>query len=215
MTKLLLLGGTGYAGTFIAQQAQNRNHQVTVLSRSQPTSPIEGVTYIQGSAEDDDILASTLNDIEVIVATVSPRGNMAGKVAPLYAKIAEQAAARNIRFIVVGGFSSLRPAPGAPRFFEDGSIPPEYRDEALELAGVFDALKDSAPENLDWVFISPAAAFGSYVDVADTGAYQLGGDVAVFDKKGESKISGADFAIGVVDETENKLHRAENISLTQ
>ena len=45
--------------------------------------------------------------------------------------------------------------------------------------------------------------------------YRLGTDVALFDENNESKISGADFAVGVVDEIENKQHHNENISLTQ
>ena len=169
MNKILVIGGNGYAGTFIANEAQKRNHEVIVLSRSQPVSPIDGIEYVQGSAEDAETLNSLLDRVDVIVATVSPRADMAGKVAPLYAKLAKQAAAHNVRFIVIGGFSTLRPAPRAPRFFEDGSIPDEYKDEALELASVFESLKETAPAELDWLFISPAAMFGAYAEVADTG----------------------------------------------
>ena len=212
--EILVIGGTGYAGTFIAKEAQKRNHEVVVLSRSQPTSPIEGVEYVQGSGDDTETLDSLLDTADVIVATVSPRADMAGKVAPLYAKIAKQATQHKVRFVVIGGFSTLRPTPGAPRFFEDGSIPEEYKNEALELASVFKALKDTASVD-DWLFISPAATFGAYAEVADTDQYRLGTDVAMFDENGESKISGADFAVGVVDEIENKQHHNENISLTQ
>lgn len=215
MNKILVIGGTGYAGTFIANEAQKRNHEVIVLSRSQPVNPIDGIEYIQASAEDAETLNSLFDRVDVIVATVSPRADMAGKVAPLYAKLAKQAAEHGVRFVVVGGFSTLRPAPDAPRFFEDGSIPPEYKDEALELASVFESLRETAPAKLDWLFISPAATFGAHAEIADTGKYRLGTDVAQFDENGESKISGADFAVGVVDEIENKQHHNENISLTQ
>lgn len=215
MSKILVIGGTGYAGTFITTEANRRNHDVVVLSRSKPSDPVEGVEYTQGSADDTGLVVDLLGKSDVVVATASPRGDMAGKLAGIYADVAKQAAEKNVRLVVIGGFSTLRSAPGAPRFFEDGSIPAEYRDEALELASVFEALKGSAPAELDWVFISPAAIFGSYVEVADTGKYQLAGDVALFDENGESKISGADFAIGVVDEIENNQHHGENISITQ
>ena len=215
MNKILIIGGTGYAGAFIAKEARKRNNEVVALSRSQPTDPIAGVEYVQGSASDAKILSDVMARADVVVATVSPRGNMAGQVAPLYAAIAKLAAEHNVRFIVVGGFSTLRPVAGAQRFFEDGSIPAEYRDEALELAAVLESLDNDTPQDLDWLFISPAAVFGAHAGVVDTGTYTLGGDVAIFDKNGESKISGADFAIGVVDEIENRQHHKVNISLVQ
>lgn len=215
MSRILIIGGTGFAGTFIAKEAQKRHHEVTVLSRSEPRLPIEGVKYVQGSAVDKELTAGLLAKSDVVVGATSPRGDMAGKVAPLYKELAQQAAEHGVRFIVIGGFSSLRPAVGAPRFFEDGNIPPEYKDEVLEIASVFEALKSDAPQSLDWLFVSPAAVFGVYVDVPDTGSYRIGGDVALFDEKGESKISGADFAIGVVDEIERKQHHEENISIAQ
>ncbi len=215
MKKILVVGGTGYAGVFIAKESQKRDHEVIVLSRSKPSSTIEGVEYVQGSAADADLLAGLLDRSDVVVAAASPRGDMSGKLASMYAEIAKQAAKHSVRFIVIGGFSSLRPAPGAPRFFEDGSIPLEYKDEVLELASVFEALKDAAPSDLDWLFISPAAVFGAYAEVADTGGYKIGNDVAIFDENGESKISGADFAIGVLDEIEGEQHHNENISLRQ
>lgn len=215
MTKILVIGGTGYAGAFIAKEASRRSHEVIVMSRSEPSDKIEGVEYVQGSASDAQLLSELLSKVDVVVATASPRGDMAGKLAPLYAQIAKQAAEHSVRFIVVGGFSTLRPSEGAPRFFEDGSIPAEYRDEALELVRVFESLKNDAPQDLDWLFVSPAATFGAYAEVADTGKYKVSGDIALFDDGGESKISGADFAIGIVDEIENSQHHNENISFVQ
>lgn len=63
--------------------------------------------------------------------------------------------------------------------------------------------------------IIPAGVFGAYATVADTGTYRAGNDVALFDEDGESKISGADFARGVVDEIESAKHNHENISFVQ
>ena len=57
------------------------------------------------------------------------------------------------RYLQVGGFSSLRPAPGAPRFVE-GEIPEEFREEALEGEVTRALLVEDSPADLDWVFIS-------------------------------------------------------------
>ena len=156
-----------------------------------------------------------LDGTDVVVGAVSPRGDMAGKVAPLYRERAKKAANYHARLIIIGGFSGLRSSKDAPRFFEDGGIPEEYKNEALELASVFDALKNDAPAELDWLFISPAAVFGAYANVADTGAYRMSDDAALYDQKGESRLSGADFALGVVDEIEANQHHRENISFAQ
>lgn len=212
MSNVLVIGGTGFAGSHIAKEAADRGHTVTVLSRSSAEHRIDAVRYVQGSAEDHELLDTLLSENDVVVAATSPRGNMAGKVAPLYESIAARAASHNVRFVIVGGFSSLRPSADEKRFFESGSVPAEYLDEAVELAGVFDNLKAHGPENLNWVFISPASTFGAYATVQDYGTYRESNDVALFDDNGDSGISGADFALGVVDEIEKNAHNRENIS---
>ncbi|CAN5410538.1 NAD(P)H-binding protein [soil metagenome] len=212
MSNILIIGGTGYAGNHIAKEATRRGHEVVVLSRSAPQTSLEDVQYVQGSALDLTVRTRLLDGADIVVLTVSPRGDMAGKVRQLYHDIATEAAERNVRLVIVGGFSSLRPAPGKPRFFESGNVPEEYLAEAVEIAGVFDDLKRDFTDNLRWVFISPAAVFGAYAEVDDYGTPRVGSDVAIFDESGESKISGADFAVGVVNEIENSGHDKENIS---
>lgn len=70
-----------------------------------------------------------------------------------------------------------------------------------------------APESLDWVFFSPAQQFGSYAPGETLGTYRLGGDVAFTDDAGVSAISGADFALAIVDEIENRAHTRAHVSV--
>ena len=67
------------------------------------------------------------------------------------------------------------------------------------LAGAALVVEDlpSTPETLDWVFVSPAAQFGSFAPGERLGRYRVGDDVAV-DPAGGA-ISGADYALGLVD----------------
>ena len=74
------------------------------------------------------------------------------------------------------------------------------------MAGVLDDLRVSAPE-LDWFYVSPAAAFGAWAPGEATGKYRIGGDVLLADENGDSNISGADFAAAIVAEIENRAHR--------
>jgi hypothetical protein len=213
--KILIIGGTGFAGRFIAREAHRRGHSVVALSRSAPKEKVEGVTYIQGSALDQGLRERLVSEADVVVAAASPRGDMAGKIGHLYTDLANEAAEQHVRLVVIGGFTSLRPAAGQPRFFETGNVPEEYKAEITEMISVLDHLKAGGPDDLHWIYVSPAALFGAHVQIADHGKPRKSGDVALFDENGESKISGADFAIGVVDEIETNEHDKENISFVQ
>src|SRR5437764_10355545 len=81
---------------------------------------------------------------------------MAGRLVEVYGRLAQSAADAGARYLQVGGFSSLRPAPGQPRFVE-GEVPEQFRAEALEGEATRQLLADDAPAQLDWVFISPPA----------------------------------------------------------
>ena len=122
--------------------------------------------------------------------------------------VARLAAAAGARLYIVGGFSSLRPAPGADRYISDLSgIPAELHPEITMGAAVLIEDLPSAPEELDWVFVSPAAAFGAHQPGERLGRYRLGDDVAVQPDGGG--ISAADYALGFLDLIEaGDQHRA-------
>lgn len=209
MAHITIIGGTGFTGSHIAEEAVGRGHEVTSLSRSQPAEPVEGVRYLTGSADEPE---QAVQGADVIVATISPRGESAGTLRRRYARLGELAAGSGARLVVIGGFSSLRPAPGAPRFAEGDDLPPQFADEARELNAVLDDLIQNAPEGLDWVFVSPAATYGSYAPKEEPrGSYRVGDDVALFDSEGASSIGGDDFAKAVIDEVETPTHSRSQI----
>jgi hypothetical protein len=199
MSHIVVIGGTGYAGSAIAQEAAARGHQVTAFSRSIPADPVEGVDYVQGDATDEEALAPVISGGHVVVAALAPRGPLAGLFREVNRTIARLADAAKARLFVVGGFSSLRPAAGAPRFVEDLSdVPAELHDEILAGAALIIEDLPSGPETLDWVFVSPAQNFGSFAPGERLGDYRVGDEVAVQPEDGGA-ISGADYAIGFVD----------------
>ncbi len=209
MSGITVIGGTGYAGSSIVKEAAARGHEVTALSRKAPAEPVEGVRYVQGSA---DTAGELVSGADVIVGALSPRAGSEGTLVETYTKLAERAAASGARLIVIGGFGSLRPAPGAPRFAEGDAMPPEFLPEAREMASVLGMLERDAPASLDWVFISPAASFGAFAPGERRGVYRSSvGGIAVFDREGPSAIGGEDFAIAVVDEIEQGAHRRAHL----
>lgn len=213
MARITVIGGTGYAGGAIATEAARRGHDVTALSRTAPPTPVPQVTYVTGTAFDAEVRDAAFAAADAVVLATSPRGDMAGRQLELAQALASRAEETGARLIVVGGFSSLRPAPGAPRFAE-GEIPPQYRDEALAGHSVLEMLL-AAPDALDWTFVSPASAFGAYAPSEPTGAYRLGGEVAILDDAGRSRLSAPGLALAVVDLIEAGTHRREHVSVVE
>ena len=198
MSRITVLGGTGYAGAAIVAEAASRGHQVTALSRTRPETPRPDVTYVQGDATDEPTLSDVVSGADVVVAALAPRGPLAGTFREVNRTVARLADAAGASLYVVGGFSSLRPAAGADRYVTDlSTVPAELHDEILAGAALILDDLPAAPESLDWVFVSPALNFGAHVPGDTLGTYLLGDEVAVRPEGGA--ISAADYALGVVD----------------
>jgi putative NADH-flavin reductase len=209
MSTVAIIGGTGYTGSNIAREAARRGHTVISWSRHRPAEPIEGVRYENGDAQD---AARIIDGADVVIAALSPRGDLEGRVLPLYQDYAKAASAAGARFIAIGGFSSLRPAPGQPRFAE-GDVPEPFRAEALEMEAFRAWITTEAPQDLDWLFVSPAGGYVSSAPGEPTGSYRIGGEVALFTEDGRSELSGADFGLAVMDLVDGGEHHREHLSV--
>ncbi|HEY6493507.1 MAG TPA: NAD(P)H-binding protein [Trebonia sp.] len=213
MSRISVIGGTGYAGSAIVAEAAARGHEVTALSRSLPDAPIPNVTYVQGDATDEATLSVPIEGADVVVAALAPRGRLAGTFRDVYRAIARLADAAGVPLFVVGGYSSLRPAPGADRFVTDLShVPAELHGEILAGAALIIEDLPAAPATLDWVFVSPALRFGAHVPGERLGRYRLGDDVAVQPEDGGA-ISAPDYALGLVDLIEKGDHHRAQVNL--
>ncbi|MEV7989612.1 NAD(P)H-binding protein [Micromonospora sp. NPDC085948] len=213
MSRITVIGGTGYAGSAIVAEAAARGHQVTALSRSVPSAPVPNVTYRQGDARDEATVSASIDGADVVVAALAPRGPLAGVFRDVYRAVARLADAAGVPLFVVGGYSSLRPAPGAERFVADLShVPAELHDEIRAGAALIIEDLPAAPATLDWVFVSPALRFGAYMPSEQLGRYRLGDDVAVAPEDGGA-ISAADYALGFVDLIEKGDHHRTQVNL--
>lgn len=212
MAKITVVGGTGYAGSHIVQAAAARGHEVTAYSRTLPEAQLPGVTYAAGSILDEAVSTAIVDDADVIVVALSPRGDMAGKVAPAIAALAEQVRAAGKRLGVIGGAGSLFVVEGGPKVADTAEFPAEIKPEADEMGHVLEDLRATA-DDLDWFFVSPAGGFGAWAPGVATGDFRLGGDVLLVDAAGESNISGADFAQAVIDEVETPAHSRQRFTV--
>lgn len=204
MARITVIGGTGYTGHHLVREAASRGHEVTSYSRSERGAPVPRVNYKLASVTDAAVQDEALSRIDAAIVALSPRADMAAQYEVVIARLSDLAAERGIRLGIVGGFSSLRPAPDAPRFIDTEQSPPERGREPRIVTKVLDTLLASAPENLDWFFVSPAAAYGAHAPGESLGRYRISGDVALFDEQGTSSISGSDFALAVIDDIEDE-----------
>lgn len=210
--KIIVLGGNGYAGSHIVREAAARGHEVVSLGRSQPTEPVADVHHELGSAADVATLERLVADADVVVGALSPfQPDTAAQFVSIYRAALAPIAKAGGRLVIIGGFSGLRPTEGAPRFIESGDVPPEYLEGVRITHSALELLQAEAPQELDWLYVSPAAQFGAFAPGERRGVYRKSGDVALFDAEGTSAIGGADFALAVLDEIESPTVRRAQI----
>lgn len=208
MSRITVIGGTGYAGSAIVREAVARGHEVVSISRNEPTDPtsrVEGVTYRTGSIADPSTVAAAAEGSSDLVVAVHGADAGGRPLLDLLPSLVDAATTAGARLSFVGGAGSSLLSEGGPRLVDSPEFNDEWKPEALAHAAVLDALREQDGE-LDWFYVSPAGLFGSWAPGEDTGAYRTGGDVLVTKEDGSSEISGVDFARAFVDEIEQRNH---------
>ena len=140
MARITILGGTGYAGAHIAQEAAARGHEVLAVSRRTPESPMEGVNYVSGDVLDEDFLTQLAGQSDVVMMALSPRGEMEGRVIEAARTLIPVATAAGVRLGVIGGAGALRVSEGGPRLIDTDGFPDEVKPESFEMVEVLEAL---------------------------------------------------------------------------
>ncbi|MCQ4147370.1 NAD(P)-dependent oxidoreductase [Rhodococcus qingshengii] len=210
MSKIAVFGGNGFAGIAIAKEAASRGHEVTVVARSAQSGTDTNV--VQGSVHDNTIVEQITADNDVVVVAIPAREIDGKRLLDAVTPLADAAARNGARIAVVGGAGSLLVSEGGPRVVDTPDFPDAYKGEALAHADVLDALR-ATDSNVDWFYVSPAAAFGAHAGVAPKGSFQLGGDILLTDAEGNSAIAGEDYAHAFVDEIETPAHRRQRFTV--
>lgn len=210
MSKIAVFGGNGFAGSAIAKEAASRGHEVTVVARSAQSGTDTNV--VQGSVHDNTIVEQITADNDVVVVAIPAREIDGKRLLDAVTPLADAAARNGARIAVVGGAGSLLVSEGGPRVVDTPDFPDAYKDEALAHADVLDALR-ATDSNVDWFYVSPAAAFGAHAGIAPKGSFQVGGDILLTDAEGNSAIAGEDYAHAFVDEIETPAHRRQRFTV--
>lgn len=204
MSKIAIIGASGYVGTALLNEAAKRGHQVSAFARHpEKITANANVTAVKADVLDTDGLAALLKGHDLVISAYNP-GWQEADIRNIHIKgsksITEAVKKAGIkRLIAVGGAGSLE-INGA-QLVDSPEFPAEYKEGAL---GARQALNDLKAENeLDWSFVSPAILL---VPGEATGTFRLGTDSPVFDDKGESKITVGDLAVAILDEAEQGKH---------
>jgi len=205
VTRLTVLGGTGYAGTAIVGEAAARGYQVTALSRTEPADPVPGVTYRTGSVLDDRAVGSTIDGAQAIVITLPPRGELAQVFAQTVDRIAKMASDIGARLGLLGGAGTLLATADGPKVYQTPEFPAAYVSDSHAADEALAILRESSAD-LDWFVLSPPLGFGAWAPGTATGTFRVGGDLLLTDEQGHSEISGADLATALVDELDAPAH---------
>jgi hypothetical protein len=218
--QILVYGATGKIGTHVVEEALQRGHLVTAVSRdpSRIKKQHENLTAVTGDLLDLQSIELLVEDKDIII--VSVRGMIGKDKKP--ENTLQYIATRNIvgqlrgvgggaaRLIHVGGSGSLEVEPGVlyadkiPRVFLPKSLEHEIQGQILALEFL------RTVNDIDWSYATPAKNF---TNGERTGEFRIGGDVLMEDDRGKSRISRADFAVALIDEAEKADHVQQRFSV--
>ena len=218
--RILVYGATGKVGSHVVDEALNRGHIVTAVSRdpSRIAQIRDNLSALQGDILDPESVASLAVDQNVLI--ISVRGIVGKSKDPNDAiqRIAPEIVVNVLRdigdgaprLIHVGGAGSLEVEPGV--LYAD-MLPKVFLPKSLELeiAGQVLALEYlQTVTDVGWSYATPAKNF---TNGKRTGTFRIGGDQLLEDSRGRSRISRADFAVALIDEAENAEYVQQRFSV--
>jgi uncharacterized protein len=193
--KIAIIGGTGNVGSRLVQEALDRHHAVTAISRHpKKLTPRAGMSEAQGDIGKPDELIPLLKGHDVIVSALRFHGTDAQQLIDVVRRSGVK------RYLVVGGAASLEVAPGQ-LLLNTPQFPDAYKAEATAAKTFLDTLRNI--QDLDWTYLSPSAFFGPG---ERTGKFRLADNTLLTAPDGKSSISYEDYAVAMLDEIEKPQH---------
>lgn len=205
--KIGVIAANGKSGKLITEEAVNRGLDVTAIVRKE-NKTVAPQSIIK------DIFDLTTEDLAPFDVVVDAFGEFREDKLHLHQDtiqhLSDILAHTNTRLIVVGGAGSLYVDDQLEtQLYNTADFPEAFKPLATSQGKALDELRKR--DDVRWTFISPAAEF--IADGKRTGDYILAGEQFTLNSKGESKISYADYAIGLIDEATEGTHIQERISV--
>ena len=218
--KILIYGASGKVGTHVVDEALNRGHVVTAVSRdpSRITQTHANLKGVQGNILDTESISSLAAGQDVIIISVrgvvgktkDPGDTVARLGVEKVVDVLRELEGDAPRLIHVGGAGSLEVKPGVlyadtlPKIFLPGKL-------ELEIAGQVLALQYlKTVKDVSWSYATPPKNF---TNGKRTGVFRIGGSQLMENSRGRSRVSRADFAVALIDEAENHEHAMQQFSV--
>ncbi|MGI5340846.1 NAD(P)-dependent oxidoreductase [Streptomyces sp. CA-181903] len=193
---IVIFGAGGRAGRQAVAEASRRGHTVTAVvrdpSRHRDLPP--GARVEAGDVTDEAAVAHLAADHEAAIsAAVDLSGNPHDFFTTSTRALTEGLRKAGVPRLTVVGLASVLPGPSGTPLMDEPGYPNEYRPFYLAHATGLELLRTST---LNWTYAAPAGDFDH--EGAPTGRYRIAehGDA-------DDRITYADFALGLLDETEH------------
>lgn len=206
--KVAIIGASGFIGSAILNEALSRGHDITAIVRNPEKVTVSNprLNVKKGDVIKEEELVSLLKGNEAVISAYSANDSST-YVKAITAIINATKKAGITRLLAVSGAGSLEVKPGV-QLLDTPEFPAEWKDGATATRDAFDVIKQVT--DLDWSVLSPAMVIEPG---PRTGVFRLGKDQVLFNDKGESKISTADFAVALLDELERPAHIKQRFTL--
>ena len=177
--RIAVIGATGKAGKLIVQEAVNRSHEVTAISRRpHPNTPAQH-TLVKNVTD------LTTTDFKAVDVVISALGSQ--QIVELTTHLGQILSGTDTRLVVIGGTGTLYTTPArTERLVDSPNFPAEYRKYAEAHAAASTSLRGIT--GLKWTAIGASGISEiSYADYASalvdeventTGAY-IGEQISV------------------------------------
>ncbi|TDW90181.1 hypothetical protein EV137_3993 [Kribbella pratensis] len=208
MSKILVIGARGRAGSAAVTEAQSRGHSVVGVARTTTAGQVVGdgtaTGLVVGDVTDAGRLAELAMGCDAVIAGVYDGGSDPGEFFPRAAQALVDALEKaGVRRLVWVGLASILPTADGTLLMDTDGYPREYRSFFLAHQAALDVFAQSS---LDWVSIAPTGDF-DHADPSRKGRYR------VAQADAQDLISYADFAVALVDEVDHPAHHRTAIGV--
>ncbi|NUR98919.1 MAG: NAD(P)H-binding protein [Kribbellaceae bacterium] len=189
MSKILVIGARGRAGSAAVAEARERGHEVVGVARA------AGDQFVVGDVLDAERVAELAVGQDAVIAGVYDGApDFFPRAARALVDGLEKAGVRRLVWV---GLASVVPTTAGPLLLD--GYPEEYHGLFLGHRAALDVFAESS---LDWVSIAPAGDF-DHADPSRKGRYRVAPPDA------RALISYADFAVALVDEVDHPTRHRE------
>ncbi|MCD8785557.1 NADH-flavin reductase [Staphylococcus gallinarum] len=199
--KIAVIGAHGNAGNLIAQEAEQKGHEITAIVRQKRNDNFEHII-------EKDLMNLNKEDLAGFDAVVNAVSAWTEETFDIHttglSHLANLLEGTDTKLLMVGGAGTLYiNKEHSLQVMDQPGFPDEIKPLGKALRANLNRLRSFS--NLRWTYVTPA--FELDIDGAKTGKYIIGGEEYFTNEKSESYISYADFALAFVEIIENDYTR--------